>query len=231
MKNIKNIIISLFVILSIIFINACTQTTEKKVKFSTEETTINLFVGDSYSPQFKVENLETYEFGYVYDKTVISIRRGVISALKKGEWEVEVYIKNRKDIESIKFTVIVDDKPEEIKPESFECEEVIKVYLNEIYELDIKVFPDGTSSKLKCISYDSKVATCNENGIIIPVGVGQTYILIKLSENLNVSKRILVIVERPPVESIKLMDSISLNYFQTYTLTRRSWSRSYNYFF
>jgi glycerophosphoryl diester phosphodiesterase len=201
-------------------INACTQLVGKKdVIFTIEENTVNLLVGEKYTPKFNLKNLDTYEFEYVYDESLIDIKDDTIIALKKGECEVEVSIKDRNDLKPVKINIIIEDiKVDNVKPESIECEDEVRLYVNETYKLNIKINPDNANSKIKSLSYDSKIATCNDDGIIIGKAVGQTYIVIKSAFNFNVSKRVLVIVEQPPVDKIESLDSITLNYFQTFQL-------------
>ena len=220
MKKIRKIFIVFFIYSVMFLINACTQPVEKKeIVFTAEETEIKLLVGDKYTPKYKVQNLDTYEFEYVYDETLIKITDNTITALKKGECEIKVTIKDHQDVKPVKLNIIIEEKNiESVKPESIECEDEVRLYLGEEYILNVKVNPENADSKIKTLTYDNQIAICNENGIIKALGVGQTYIVIKSASNLNLMKRVLVIVEQPPVEEIQAVDSISLNYFETYQL-------------
>ena len=220
MKKIRKIFIVFIIYSVMLLINACTQPVEKKgIVFTAEETEIKLLVGDKYTPKYKVQNLDTYELEYVYDETLIRITDNTITALKKGECEIEVTIKDHQDVKPVKLNIIIEEKNiESVKPESIECEDEVRLYLGEEYILNVKVNPENADSKIKTLTYDNQIAICNENGIIKALGVGQTYIVIKAASNLNLMKRVLVIVEQPPVEEIQAVDSISLNYFETYQL-------------
>ena len=221
MKFIRNVFTAFIVFSITLFINGCTQLPEKpKIEFSTEETEIKLYIGEQYKPEFKVVNLDTYELEYIYDNTLVEITDNIITALNIGDCEVEVFIKDHDDVKSIKLNIVIEMKTEEeVIPQSIECEDEVRVYVNDMYMLNIKFTPDNAHSKIKSLSYDSNIATCNEDGVISGLSVGQTYIVIKAANNLNLSKRILVIVEKPPVENIVSSDSITLNYFQEFQLT------------
>lgn len=212
----------IFIVFSImLLINACNQPVVKKeIEFTTEESEIKLLIGETYKPKFNVVNLETYEFEYIYDNTIIDIKDDTITALSVGNCNVEVYIKDHKDVKPVKFNIIIENyKAEEVLPESLECEDEVRIYINDTYKLNINVKPDNASNKIKALSYNSEIATCDEDGIISGLGLGQTYILIKLADNLSLSKRILVIVEQPPVDRIESTSLVNLNYFETYKLS------------
>ena len=229
--KIKKISLIVFIILMTLLTNGCVKPNEpndpiekEEIEFYTEEQTINLLIGETYVPKLTVKNLAVYELEYIYDESLIIIENETITALKKGSCEVEVYIKDHHEVDPVKFHVVI----EQIIPEEIICETEVKIYLHGMYKLDIKMNPTNATKKIIAKSYDTNIAVCDEEGVIIGIGVGQTYILIKSAVDVNVSIRILVTVEQPPIKEIEVIDSVDLNYFDNYQLSWRVWPNGAN---
>lgn len=207
MKNFKQISLC-FILLFIVLLYGCNTPSPTPVIFETDERELNLNVGDIYTPNFKVENLDSYELEYQYESDIIEVVENQIHCLKIGECELYVRIKDQPNINPIKIQIIISVEA----PKSLTCEEEIKILIGEQYQLNIEFEPVNASKAVQCVSYDSNIAVGNENGVITGISEGQTYILVKSRFNQQAKQRVLVIVEKPAVEDIVSVDNIELNY-------------------
>lgn len=190
------------------------QPEPKDIIFKIDNQEINLNVGDTYTLEFTIENLENYELAYTYNNTIIKIENNIITALSAGKCEVMASIKNQPNIEPIKLNVKVDI----VKPEKIICETEVKIYINETYKLNIELLPLNADTTLQFISYDKNVAVCDENGVITGISEGEVEILVKSKVAQNIKISIHVVVELPPVEKIEAVEEIELTYDQTHKL-------------
>ena len=188
---------------------------QKDIIFKTEEEIIELNIQESYKPKLIIENIDNYELEYKYDTEIIKIENGTILGLLPGNCEVIISIKNHNEVDPIILYIDVI----EVEATSIICEEEIKILLDQTYQLKAKVQPTNAIQEVTYSSNNKKVAEVTEEGLIKGIGEGQTYIVVKSKNYPNIRTRVLVIVEKPPVEKIETIDNITLDYNETYQLT------------
>lgn len=203
----------LLMIISVIFTGCATP--KKEIVFRLDENDVELGVGETYTPSIVVENIETYELEYSYDTEGLKVENGVIYCLTEGDFEVQISIKDQEDVLPVVLYLYVV----EIVPTEIICEKEIKIYVNETYQLKPTVEPNNASKLLTYSSNNSKIVEVSEDGVVKGIAKGETYVVIRSQLSKKVNTRVLVIVENPPVESIETIESLKLNYNETYQLS------------
>ena len=213
MKNFKIITIFLMLITSLILFLGCTKPKEPVI-FNLQETHAELNVGDTYTPQLIIDNLEKYELEYKYEADIIRIEEGIIYCLDEGDCIITISIKDRNDIAPLSLTLYIYY----VEPTKIICDEEIRICIDETYQLTPTFEPTNATPLLSYTTNNKKIVEVTEDGIIKGISVGQAQIIIKSELAKNINTRVLVIVEKQPVEKIEAIDSITLTYNETYQL-------------
>lgn len=212
MKNYK-IFIIIFLI-AMLFFTGC-NSSNKEVVFQLEENDVELNVGDSYLPRISIENIDEYDLEYSCNDEGIKIEDGTIYCLSEGDFEVYISIKNREDVQKLTLYLYVTY----VVPTEIICEEEIKIYLNETYQLIPTIEPSNATALFTYSSNNKKIVEVNEDGVVRGISEGESYVVIRSQLSKKISTRVLVIVEKPPVETIESITSLTLEYNETYQLT------------
>lgn len=213
MKNFK-ILIVLFLGMILLLFTGCSSPT-KEIVFQLEENDVELHIGDTYEPKILIENISDYDLEYSYDTQGLKIEDGIIKCLTDGFFEVQISIKGKEEIQKLVLNLYVSY----IIPTEIKCEEQIKIYLNESYQLKPTVEPSNATALFNYSSNNKKIVDVSETGELKAISEGETYVVIRSQFSKKVNTRVLVIVEKPPVESIESISSLTLNYNETYQLT------------
>ena len=201
-----------WIIISIFIFIGCNNK-KPDIIFKTDVTEIELTVGEYYTPELIIENIENYELEYTYDDTIISIDDNKIYCISAGYCEVIISIKNV-DVEAIILYIDVI----EVIPEKIICEEEILVYIGNTYQLNISFEPENSTPFVIYSVMLEDIASVDENGLVTAKKVGETYIVIKSELSNNVRTRVLVKVEKEPVEKIEVIDKVNLTYGESYQI-------------
>lgn len=214
MRHLKEITFLSIMIICLVFCTGCNRY-KQNIVFEIEESKVVLNVGDKYTPKLVIDNIRKYELQYTYDDTIIKIENGTIYTLSEGNCEVYISIKNKEYVKPVILKISVM----EIEPDEIISEEQVKLFISDTYQLKPSVEPLNASNEFTYSSNNEEIAEVSDDGIIKGIAEGETHIVIKSKKFPNVKTRVLVIVEKPPVENIETIESISLNYNQTYQLT------------
>ena len=172
MKNYK-ISIILFLIIIILF-TGC-GSSNKEIIFQLEENDVELNIGDTYIPKILVENISEYELEYSYNNEGIKIEDGIIYCLSEGDFEVCISIKNREDVQKLTLNLYITY----IIPTEIICEEEIKIYLNETYQLKPTVEPSNATALFTYSSNNKKIVEVSEDGVVKGISEGESYVVIR----------------------------------------------------
>lgn len=209
-KNKK--ILVLFCGFMLMFLASCGK---KDIIFKLEENDIELNVGDTYVPKITVENIENYQLEYQYDEDLIKIENDEIICLSYGTCEIYISIINCDEVEPLVLYLNIY----ELIPTKIECEKEIKMHIGDELQVMPKVEPESTIWTFNYSSNNKNIVSVNNDGVIKALSEGETYVVVKLEKYSNLRTRILVIVEKLPVESIESEKTIKLTYNQIYQLT------------
>ena len=201
----KKYITIVFVILLAILIVGCEKKPEpkKEVKLTLTESSIELTVEESYEIKPVTENVENPVFNYEVNNDVISIENNVITALKAGECNVVVSIKDIENSPTQSLKVVVNN----IIPNKIVAIDSISLKVEETYKIEYTFEPANAIASVKYESKDTTVATVSNTGLVTGVGAGSTTVSITLDINgSNVKKDINVVVKGNTVPTFETTD-------------------------
>ncbi|NLM33414.1 MAG: hypothetical protein GX203_04355, partial [Acholeplasmataceae bacterium] len=129
----KRLFVSILLVVALLFLVSCDDT-QPTLKVS--QSTVDLFVGDTYDLKPTVLGLKEFELIYSVDKEgIIEISDGKITALAGGTVVVTISIKDRDDIKSVQVTINVSNK-QDGSPHLEIDEDEIELYIGETYQLN-----------------------------------------------------------------------------------------------
>ena len=207
----KNILfLSLLIIL---LISSCKI--KKQVIFYNEPLEIDLFIGETYLIDPKVENAKNPIFGAeittMSDDNVINLNNLEVSALNEGIAIVSIKYEDFDPL-IITFNVTKAKISEIILPYN-----EINIPLGEDYKIKYELNP-AYYAEVTYTTSSKAIATVSNDGIISPVSVGSCNITLRLKDDFKVFARFKVNVYIPSVTNITSVDEINLGFNETYNL-------------
>ena len=211
----KNIYIYLifFMAFTLSLLTSC-----NKQQISVDTDLVNLKVGETYKLNVVlVESKIRYpEFHYeISDTSIISFLDNEITALSTGTAKITVSVLNTK-VDPVIVTVNVTEAP---KPTKIKSETNLELILGETHKIEYSVEPFNASKDVLFSSADNNVLSVDENGVITPKDLGETFVTIKSKENPNVKLRVNIEVVLPKVEKIECESELVLGYNETKQIT------------
>ena len=211
----KNIYIFLifFMVFTLSLLTSC-----NKQQISVDTDIVNLKVGETYKLNVVlVESKIRYpEFHYeISDMSIISFLDNEITALSTGTAKITVSVLNTK-VDPVIVTVNVTEAP---KPTKIKSETNLELVLGETHKIEYSVEPFNASKDVLFSSADNNVLSVDENGVITPKDLGETFVTIKSKENPNVKLRVNIEVVLPKVEKIECASELVLGYNETKQIT------------
>ena len=211
----KNIYIFLifFMVFALSLLTSC-----NKQQISVDTDIVNLKVGETYKLNVVlVESKIRYpEFHYeISDSSIISFLDNVITAHSTGTAKITISVLNTK-VDPVIVTVNVTEAP---KPTKIKSETNLELVLGETHKIEYSVEPFNASKDVLFSSADNNVLSVDEDGVITPKDLGETFVTIKSKENPNVKLRVNIEVVLPKVEKIECENELVLGYNETKQIT------------
>ena len=211
----KNIYIFLifFMVFTLSLLTSC-----NKQQISVDTDIVNLKVGETYKLNVVlVESKIRYpEFHYeISDSSIISFLDNVITAHSTGTAKITISVLNTK-VDPVIVTVNVTEAP---KPTKIKSETNLELILGETHKIEYSVEPFNASKDVLFSSADNNVLSVDEDGVITPKDLGETFVTIKSKENPNVKLRVNIEVVLPKVEKIECESELVLGYNETKKIT------------
>ena len=210
MKHIKRTFILFSLIVSLFILCACNN----NITFTIENKNLDYYVGYSYKPDFIIEGIDEYHLEYDYSSSSIEIINDYIHCLSSDIVVLKVSIKDHSNAGTITLTININ----EIFPEEIITEKELTIYVNQTKQIELEFKPLNAIPYVSYSVNNKSVASVDENGIVKGLAEGETYIVIKSEIFSDIKTRILIKVEKPPVEKIEVINSIKLNYEETHQL-------------
>ena len=206
MKKIKILILIIFVFL---LVGCNVDSKNYDFNFTIEENFINMIVGEQYTLNYNIENVENPNIKYQYSLDgIINIEDNIISAISDGEVLVTASLTNNNITKKVNFTVSVE-RP---IPETIEINKEIEIVLGETYQLQWKVYPETASQDVLFQYLSRNILEIDDNGLVTTIGLGTTSVVISVMEDTRIKTSVNITVIRPAVESIKTNTNIDINY-------------------
>lgn len=184
---------------------------EKVFKLETSEVT--LYLGETYTPKFIIQNIKKDKLEYNYHSDIIEIKDGVIYSKAYGTCEIIISIADKKVEDVILKINIVQKLPEELI-----CEEELNLIVNQPYKINVSILPVDASQEVKFVPLNEKIIKVDENGNVTALSEGETYLIIYSVVSKKVRIQIPVYVKKPNVEEITSIEKIDLEYNEQYQL-------------
>lgn len=185
---------------------------EKVFKLETSEVT--LYLGETYTPKFIIQNIKKDKLEYNYHSDIIEIKDGVIYSKAYGTCEIIISIADKKVEDVILKINIVQKLPEELI-----CEEELNLIVNQPYKINVSILPADASQEVKFVPLNEKIIKVDENGNVTALSEGETYLIIYSVVSKKVRIQIPVYVKKPNVEEITSIEKIDLEYNEQYQLS------------
>lgn len=211
-KNIYKFLI-FFMVFALSLLTSC-----NKQQISVDTDIVNLKVGETYKLNVVlVESKIRYpEFHYeISDSSIISFLDNVITAHSTGTAKITISVLNTK-VDPVIVTVNVTEAP---KPTKIKSETNLELILGETHKIEYSVEPFNASKDVLFSSADNNVLSVDEDGVITPKDLGETFVTIKSKENPNVKLRVNIEVVLPKVEKIECENELVLGYNETKQIT------------
>ena len=206
MKKIKILILIIFVFL---LVGCNVDSKNYDFNFTIEENFINMIVGEQYTLNYNIENVENPNIKYQYSLDgLITIEDNIISAISDGEVLVTASLTNNNITKEVNFTVSVE-RP---IPETIEINKEIEIVLGETYQLQWKVYPETASQDVLFQYLSRNILEIDDNGLVTTLGLGTTSVVISVMEDTRIKTSVNITVIRPAVEYIKTNTNIEINY-------------------
>ena len=171
-------------------------TQEKEIVLNPKD--LQLIKGNSV--EVSVENYKGLVYWYSEDEEIVTVKDGVVKALKEGTTRIYVITQ---DNEYIYMNVSVEEQKSILVSDITLSDEVVKIGMYRTHQLDVTIKPeDATNKKIQWSSSNSKVAMVDDNGLITGLSSGKAIISARSSNGLV--KNCEVFVERKEVISITL---------------------------
>lgn len=210
---------NIYKLLMIILVFAlCLLTSCNKQQISVDTDLVNLKVGETYTLNVVLveSKIKNPEFHYeISDTSIISSLDNVITALSIGTAKITISVLNAK-VDPVIITVNVDEAP---KPTKIKSETNLELVLGETHKIEYSVEPFNASKDVVFSSADNSVLSVDENGVVTPKDLGETFVTIKSKENPNVKLRVNIEVVLPKVEKIECESELVLGYNETKQIT------------
>lgn len=184
---------------------------EKLFKLETSEVT--LYLGETYTPKFIIQNIKKDKLEYNYHSDIIEIKDGVIYSKAYGTCEIIISIADKKVEDVILKINIVQKLPEELI-----CEEELNLIVNQPYKINVSILPVDASQEVEFVPLNEKIIKVDENGNVTALSEGETYLIIYSVVSKKVRIQIPVYVKKPNVEEITSIEKIDLEYNEQYQL-------------
>lgn len=211
-KNIYKLLI-FFMVFALSLLTSC-----NKQQISVDTDIVNLKVGETYKLNVVlVESKIRYpEFHYeISDSSIISFLDNEITALSTGTAKITISVLNTK-VDPVIVTVNVTEAP---KPTKIKSETNLELILGETHKIEYSVEPFNASKDVLFSSADNNVLSVDEDGVITPKDLGETFVTIKSKENPNVKLRVNIEVVLPKVDKIECENELVLGYNETKQIT------------
>lgn len=206
MKKIRILILIIFVFL---LVGCNVDSKNYDFNFTIQENFINMIVGEQYTLNYNIENVENPNIKYQYSLDgIINIEDNIISAISDGEVLVTASLTNNNITKEVNFTVSVE-RP---IPETIEINKEIEIVLGETYQLQWKVYPETASQDVLFQYLSRNILEIDDNGLVTTLGLGTTSVVISVMEDTRIKTSVNITVIRPAVESIKTNTNIEINY-------------------
>lgn len=210
----KRLFVSILLVVALLFLVSCDDT-QPTLKVS--QSTVDLFVGDTYDLKPTVSGLKEFELIYSVDKEgIIEISDGKITALAGGTVVVTISIKDRDDIKSVQVTINVSNK-QDGSPHLEIDEDEIELYIGETYQLNpiVRNLEDYIISY--SVSNEDIIAVTN--GKITALKEGTTTVTISILNRNDITPINVTVKVKKPGGIIEIVnDNIELEVGQEYQL-------------
>ena len=171
-------------------------TQEKEIVLNPKD--LQLIKGNSV--EVSVENYKGLVYWYSEDEEIVTVKDGVVKALKEGTTRIYVITQ---DNEYSYMNVSVEEQKSILVSDITLSDEVVKIGMYRTHQLEVTIKPeDATNKKIQWSSSNSKVAMVDDNGLITGLSSGKAIISARSSNGLV--KTCEVFVERKEVISITL---------------------------
>ena len=203
----------LLLFITVLFLIISTNCGKEKV-FKLETSEVTLHLGETYTPSFIIENIKKDQLEYNYDSNIIEIKEGIIYPKSYGVCEVIISIADKKVNDVILKINVVQKLPEELI-----CDKELNIIVNQPYKINVSILPIDAPQEVKFVPLNENIIKVDENGNIIGLAEGETYLIIYSAIAKNVKVQIPVHVKKPNVEEIISIEKIDLDYNEQYQLT------------
>ena len=199
--------------ISFLFLTTLVGCGKEKV-FKLETSEVTLYLGETYTPKFIIQNIKKDKLEYNYNSDIIEIKDGVIYSKAYGTCEIIISIADKKVEDVILKINIVEKLPEELI-----CEEELNLIVNQPYKINVSILPVDASQEVKFVPLNEKIIKVDENGNVTALSEGETYLIIYSVVSKKVRIQIPVYVKKPNVEEITSIEKIDLEYNEQYQLS------------
>lgn len=199
----KNIYL-LFIFFMAIFLYSC-EDEKIEEKLVVENTKIEMELGET--EKIVVDATKNEETTICYkslDETVATVdsNTGVVKALKEGSTEIEVYLSTKEDDKTIISVTVNMPFVEEIIIDNPVME--VGLFKQALIDINVKKFEE---TELILNVVDSTIA-CVNDGMIEGLKEGETFLEVSLSTNVELVKKIKIVVVDKRVLSVKINNKI-----------------------